>query len=240
MFHNEVDYPCAVTSADDEGLHAGFAWCADHMEDGDHITVWTHLKSNLSNNALLERFVSSSRAVDHVTARGGAFIRRAGPVLMAWPDPNDIAEFTGSNGNSIRALCVVSWNDDKLRPWVSAARPELLGTTDPWQELTPALDPVVEEGMKSLTMTINHNNTIAAGYEKDDVVSTLLALHDAGYTLDGPALAGWAVAHGWTSNNPAHLEKYVAMINRGSRPKARRTVRADYIDYLRAKVEDAD
>jgi hypothetical protein len=37
---------------------------------------------------------------------------------------------------------------------------------------------VVLEAMKSLTLTVNHNNTIQAGFEKDQGVRTLLALHD--------------------------------------------------------------
>lgn len=121
---------------------------------------------------------------------------------------------------------------------MSAVKPELLGDTEAWLEQTPPLDPVVEEGLKSLTLTINHNDTIAAGYEKDDVVSVLLVLHDAGYELDGPALAAWAIAHGWTGRNPAQLEKYVSAINRGSRPRTRRGIREDYIDYLRAQAAD--
>lgn len=239
MFHHEADYPTAVTSQDDAGVRAGIRWCADRREPGDRLTVWTHLKGNLGNNRLLAQLVSQNAWVDHVTARGGAFLKHRGPVLMAWADPNDIAQFTGRNGISITALCVVTWNEAKLRPWVSVAQPELLGDTTAWQTTAPPLDPVVEEGMKSLTMTINHNNTIAAGYEKDDVVSTLLALHDAGYPLDGPALAAWAVAHGWTGRNPTHLEKYVAAINAGSRPRIRREIRPDYIDVLRTRAAEA-
>lgn len=238
MFHHEADYPIAVTSSDNQGLEEGFAWCAQHMEDGDRVTVWTHLKSNLGNDALLEQFVEGHREVDHVTARGGAYMSRPGPVLMAWADPNDVAEFVRTNGNRIRALCVVSWNEKKLRPWVSAVRPELLGDTSAWERTTPGLDPVVEEGMEVVTRTMNHNNTISAGYEKDEVVSTLLALHDAGYRLNGPALAGWAIAHGWTGRNPAHLEKYVAAINEGSRPRTSRAAQPDYVDYLRSKAAE--
>lgn len=239
MFHHEADYPIAVASPDDVGLVAAIDWCIDHMEDGDHIAVWTALRSNLVNNQTLKRFVDNYSNVDHVVARGGAYLRETGPVLMAWADPDEIAEFTGSNGHSIRALCVVSWNQDKLRPWVSAAHPELLGDASAWMTLSPALDPVVEAAMQSVTRTINHNNTIAAGYEKDDVVSTLLALHDASYALDAAGMAGWAVANGWRGGNPAHLEEYIKRINNGSRPRTRRSIRPDYIDGLRAKVAEA-
>lgn len=68
-------------------------------------------------------------------------------------------------------------------------------------------------------------------------MSTLLALHDASYALDGPAMAGWAVAHGWTSDNPTLLEKYVAAINKGSRPRVRRALDANLIDYLRSRAD---
>ncbi len=44
--------------------------------------------------------------------------------------------------------------------------------------------------LKGLTLTVNHNNTIAAGYEKDTVVSALLALHDASIPMDGEAVQG--------------------------------------------------
>lgn len=239
MFEREAHFPLAITSMDDEGLVAGLRWCRGHLTDGERLTVWTRLKSNLGNNQLLNQFVARTQGVEHVTARGGALVRRRGSVLMAWPDPGDIAEFAGSSTNFITALCVVAWNEDLLRPWVTFARPELLGDTSAWDVPTPGLDPVVEEGMKNLTRTINHSNTIAGGYEKDDVVSTLLALHDAGYLLDGTALVGWAVAHGWTGNNPALLGKYVTSINKGSRPQVLGRFKPNLIDYLQGEARKA-
>jgi hypothetical protein len=46
-----------------------------------------------------------------------------------------------------------------------------------WDDLTPELDPIVVEAMKGFTLSINHNNTIAAGFEKDIVVSGLPSCH---------------------------------------------------------------
>ena len=238
MFHQEVTYPLAVTSPDPQGLKAGIEWCASHIDRGDRLTVWTHLKSNLDNSDILEKLVKGHPNVDHVAARGGGHARGRGPVLMAWPDPADIADFTSWNSAHITALCVIAWNPDKLRPWVSEAGAALLGDTSAWDVRTPQLDPVVLAAMESITLTINHGNTIAAGYDKDDVVSGLLALHDAGYRLDGPALAGWAVAHGWKGRNPELLEKYVQDINRGSRPRVRRGQQPGLIDYFRAKAAE--
>lgn len=239
MFEQHTDFPVAVTSSDDDGLRAGMRWCAQHMRERDVITVWTHLKSNLRNNRQLEQFVNSRRDVEHVTARGGAYMRHEGPVLMAWADPGDIAEFVRGNGNTIKALCVVSWVEAKLRPWVTEVRPELLGDISAWDVLTPRLDPIVEEAMKDLTLAINHNNTISAGYEKDDVVSALLVLHDAGYQLDGAAMASWAIAHGWSGRNPSRLETFAQDINLGRRPRVQRELQPDYVAYLRAKVNGA-
>jgi len=159
---------------------------------------------------------------------------------MAWPDPSDISEFTSWNSNRITALCVIAWNQEKLRPWVSEAHPELLGDISAWRMRTRQLDPVIVAAMESITLSINHNNTIAAGYDKDDVVSGLLALHDAGHRLNGPALAGWAVAHGWRGKNPELLEKYVQAINRGSRPRTRRGARPGLIDHFRAKAAEKE
>ncbi|WP_141206174.1 hypothetical protein [Streptomyces griseorubiginosus] len=185
MFEHDVHFPWAVASNDTEGLDAAIDWCCERMEDGDTLTVWTSLKSNLQNCSELEQLVSRHSNVEHVTGRGGGFIRGNGPVLMAWPNMADIGKLVQYGGHRIRALCVITWNEDEIRPWVAAVGPSVLGDCSAWEELTPELDPVVVEALKSLTKTINHNNTISAGYEKDMVVSSLLALHGAGIPMDG-------------------------------------------------------
>ncbi|GAB1813370.1 hypothetical protein [Mycobacterium sp. MUNTM1] len=236
MFDDEVDYPTAVASYDDHGVAEAIRWCASHMEKGDTLTIWTKLKSNLRNCNALDRLVSSHSDVEHVTGRGGGYLPGHGAVLMAWPDMDDIGELVRFSSHMIRGLCVITWNADRIRPWVTQMRPDILGDGSEWENVTPELDPVVIEAMKSLTLTINHNNTIAAGYEKDDVVGVLLALRDAGISMDGDAMQGWALAHGWSGKNPALLAKYVEDINRGKRPRCNRLIRSDYIDHLRERV----
>ncbi|MEW2211184.1 hypothetical protein AB0895_01835 [Streptomyces globisporus] len=238
MFDRDVTYPCAVASYDAEGVGAAIDWCCERMEDGDTLTVWTSLKSNLSNCSELEQLVSRHSNVEHITGRGGGFIRGNGPVLMAWPDMADIGKLAQYGGHHIRALCVITWNEDEIRPWVTAVRPSILGDRSAWEELTPELDPVVVEALKSLTLTVNHNNTISAGYEKDMVVTCLLALHDAGIPMDAEAMQGWALAHGWSGKNPERLAKYVEDINAGKRPRCRPMLRPDYVDSLRCRAAD--
>ncbi|MET8908223.1 hypothetical protein [Micromonospora sp. NPDC004551] len=236
MFDRDVDYPTAVASYDDAGVDAAIDWCCEHMEGGDTLTVWTSLKSNLQNCSQLAHLVRQHSNVEHATGRGGGFIRGKGPVLMAWPDMDDIGKLVQYGGHRIRALCVIAWNDDAIRPWVSAMKPTVLGDGSAWELRTPDLDPVVAEAMSSLTRTVNHNNTISAGFEKDMVVSTLLALHDAGFRMDGEAMQGWALANGWSGKNPERLARYVEDINAGKRPRCRQVLRADYVDSLRRRA----
>jgi len=139
-------------------------------------------------------------------------------------------------GNGIRSICVITWDADEIRPWVTAMKPDILGDGSDWESLSPNLDPIVEEALKSLTLTINHNNTIVAGYEKESVVSVLLALRDARIPMDADAMQGWVLAHGWSGKNPERLAQYVRDINGGKRPRAKQVLRAGYVDRLRQRV----
>ena len=158
---------------------------------------------------------------------------------MAWPDMGDIGKLMRSS-HRLRALCVITWNENAIRPWVSAVRPTVLGDGSAWEDVTPELDPLVVEAMKGLTATVNHSNTITAGFEKDMVVSALLALHRAGIPMDGKAMQGWALAHGWSGENPEQLGNYVRDINTGKRPRCRPVLREDYVEHLRRRVADGE
>lgn len=240
MFNRQADFPKAIASYDDEGVSAAVDWCYAHMEDGDTLTVWTSLKSNLQNCSQLERLVTRHSNVKHVTGRGGGSVNDKGSVLMTWVDMDDIGKLVRYSSQKIRSLCVIAWDDDAIRPWVSAVKPTVLGDGSAWEDLTPELDLVAVEAMKSLTQTVNHNNTISASFEKDKVVSTLLALHDAGIPMDGKAIQGWALANGWSGQNPERLAKYVEDINAGKRPRCNRVLRAGYIDELRRRVMNGE
>ena len=135
MFEQEPDYPVAVASYDDEGLTAAIEWCVGHLNEGDTLTVWTSLKSNLSNCRPLELLVQKYSDVEHITGRGGRSVRHKGPVLMAWAGVKDIAKLVDFGHHRITALCVISWNEEWLKPWVAATSPTLLGDTSIWGEL---------------------------------------------------------------------------------------------------------
>jgi hypothetical protein len=188
MFSSTTDWPKAIASHDENGMDTAIAWCVEHLGEGETLTVWTHLKSNLANNNVLDQLVARHSNVQHVTRRGGGGLRQPGPVLMAWANMDDIADLLRFGANHVTALAVVTWDDEALRPWVAAAAPAILGDPSPWTDLVVALDPLVAAALDDLTNSINHNNTISGGYEKEDVVSTLLSLHDAEIALNPEAM----------------------------------------------------
>lgn len=240
MFSRNAEYPTAVASNDDEGVRAAMAWVAQHARAGETISVWTHLKSNLRNRPLLESFVQRYRNVEHITGRGGGLPVGTGPVLMAWPDMEDIGELARFS-NGVTALCVISWND-RLRPWVAATKPTILGDGSAWEDdgSEADLDPILVEALEGLTLTVNHNNTISAGFEKDQVVGVLLALYKARIPMDPDAVHGWALANGWSGKNPERLAQYVRDINDGKRPRTRSVIRPDYIETLKRRAAEKD
>ena len=218
MFDRTAEYPRAIADGTDEGLKEGFDWCVERMEDGDTLTLFVAQKSVLSHSRLPNQWLSQYSDVQVETARGFVHVKR-GPVLALWPSAQGLGALL-DGVPSVTALCVASWNQDEIGPWVAAAQPELLSTAGDWAG-TPVVElhPDVESEMASVTRIINHNNTISAGFEKDVVVKALLRLHDAGHRFDGRELEGWALANGWSGKNPAKLAKYADEINGGKRPR---------------------
>jgi hypothetical protein len=134
VFDTAIDYPIAIASYDDHGVQAAIDWSCQHLEDDDVLKVWTYSKGNLRNCSTLDQLVARHSNVEHVTGRGGGYVRGTGPVLMAWADMGDIGELLRSCNREIRSLCVISFDDDALRPWVAEVRP-----TIPWRQLPMAI-----------------------------------------------------------------------------------------------------
>jgi hypothetical protein len=96
MFDRDVNYPTAVASYDDDGVTAAIDWCVEHMQNGDTLSVWTSLKSNLRNCRQLADLVQRHSDVAHITGRGSRGPAGSGPVLMAWADMDGIGDSYGS------------------------------------------------------------------------------------------------------------------------------------------------
>jgi len=232
VFESKTDYPCAVTDQTDDGIRAGVRWCKQRA-DGKRVTLWVHQKRVLSNNKLLGE-LAKLPWVNAITARGGGLVP-GGVVLAAYPDLSDISEIQRAS-DRITALCVVEWNIKEIKPWVIAIKPEILAAATSYDERELPIDPVVLAAMQDLTGMVGHGNTIAGGFDKELVVSALLALNKSGYKLDAHVLQGWAVANGWRGGNPEQLTKYINAINAGNRPRARSALRDDYVQHLERKL----
>lgn len=241
MFEKEHDYPCAVTnssSGDPTAVALAFRWVRQHKQPGQKILLWTPLKSNIRNDRLVEAI---SREPDVVvgTSRGRTSSGwYEGPVLGMWQYTEDLAKMPFGRPT---AMCIVPWVPERLAGWVRAVDAEILGDGRDWQTDAPqdqTLDPVVVRGLESMTLVINHSNTIKAGYEKRDVVSILLALRDAGYDLPAEEIQSWALGHGWRAKNANDLADYCNQINRGSRPRFTGTaaLRPDIVALWRGEV----
>lgn len=219
MFESSASYPCAIADGTDEGLQEGFDWCAERMDEGHRLTLYVAVNSSSSNSPLINEWLRRYSDVELATARGFPMVSR-GPVLALWPSAQGLGKLLDRRG-ALTALCVASWNHAEMEPWVAAAHPDILDSAQEEWGSTPhtQLHPDVEEEMLAVTRLINHNNTISGGFEKAVVVKALLRLHDAGHSLDGPRLQGWALARGWGGDNPAKLASYATQINAGTRPR---------------------
>lgn len=241
MFENEHDYPCAVTNSsagDSTAIGLAFHWVRQRKQPGQKILLWTPQKSNISHNRQVEAISREPDVVVVGTSRGrNSSGWYEGPVLGMWHDTEDLAKIPIGRP---AAMCIVPWVPERLAAWVRAVDAEILGDGRDWQTDTPAenLDPVVVRGLESMTLIINHSNMIKAGYEKRDVVSILLALHDAGYDLPAEAIHTWALGHGWHAQNANHLTDYCNQINRGSRPRFRgaSALRSDIVAVWRNEL----
>ena len=228
MFERPIDYPCAIADQTKEGAQAALRWARQHTGAGQMLTLWVAQRGILNNNEFLKE-QSKRDGVDLMIAVGKDVHRVNGPVLAMYPDAEDLAYTAGAEG--VTALAVVRWTDP-LDTWAAEVGAEVIGSMGDdgeddsvdWFviEPEPPLVPEVIAELERVTVSINRNNTISAGYEKSQVVRPLLRLHDEGIILPPKKMAEWAVAHGWRCDNPKELISLAKKINRGVRPRCQR------------------
>lgn len=223
MFERKLDYPCAIADQTDEGMAAALDWLLNQQKEDEELTLWVPLKSILRNNEFL---IKLARYKDLRIVAKDEVHRANGPVLAMYPDVENLAYITAAVG--VSALAVVQWTD-QFETWAKEVNAEVLHKLDLEDDLSdygeglePELVVEVIEGLERITRTINHNNTIAGGHEKDATVRILLELHDQGFALPPKRMAEWAIAHGWQHDNPKELINWVKKINSGSRPRTSR------------------
>ena len=226
MYTRTIDYPCAIADHTEEGVKAALRWALQHVGAGQVLTLWVMQKGILNKNKFLPDLLKDAD-VDLAIAVGKDVYRVNGPVLAMYPLADELAYPAGAEG--VMALAVVRWSDP-LDTWAAEVKAEVIHSIDSSGSDTfelsgitpePALVPEVIAGLKQMTILINHNNTIAAGYERDQVVKVLRQLKRDGYDLPAKRMAEWAVANGWTHGNPKELIKLVRKANDGVRLRYR-------------------
>ena len=217
-----IDYPCAIAVFTDEGVAAALQWARQHVGVGQILTVWVMQRGILNDNRFLRDLLK-----DEGIAAGKDVYRVNGPVLAMYADAENLAYPAGAVG--LTALAVVA-SPHELDTWAEEVKAEVIHSIDSNGSDTfelsgitpePALVPEVIAGLKQITTLINHNNTIAAGYERDQVVKVLRQLKRDGYDLPAKRMAEWAVANGWRHGNPKELIKLVRKANDGVRLRYR-------------------
>lgn len=217
MFEVTRDYPTALAAdpkQPDLALRTAFQWVlTKQREVGGSILVFAPAKQNIDRNTMLAEFCRRA-GVQVATWRKGAWGWGGGPVLAAWPSRDKLAEIADHHG--IRALCVVPWADGEVDAWATVANPELLlGAEQP--AARTVTDLVVVEGMKSLTLMVNHSNHLAGALDKRDAVAVLTTLHRGGHRLDPDAIYAWALANGWPGQGAERLREMGHKISSGVR-----------------------
>lgn len=225
MFARMIDYPCAIADHTEEGAKVALRWARQHVHAGQMLTLWVMQRGILNRTEFLQD-LSKHEGVDLEIAVGKDVHRVNGPVLAMYPDAENLAYPAGARG--VTALAVVQWSSP-LETWAREVNAEVVHTFEPVVDpgSLPGLEPEAEltptivDALERITQMINHNNTIAAGRDKRDVVRPLLRLHDEGIILPPKKMAEWAVAHGWRRGNPKELIDLAKKINKGVRPRCK-------------------
>ncbi|MDP3713796.1 MAG: hypothetical protein Q8R60_15075 [Mycobacteriales bacterium] len=240
MFERVRDMPRAIVAhkADDPLAYERAAqWTLAHSQRlGGHPLLYAPGKRNFQDEPVL---VSMSKRVTVATWKTLSNARwGGGPVLAAWPTQKHLADIDGDRRTS--ALCVLSWAPTDTAAWASAHQPERLSPGAPADPPPTIADPVVVEGMKTLTVLVNHANNLAGAMDRRDAVNVLLTLHDAGHQAEPDELYAWALANGWPAGGATRLKEFAVQIAGGHRPRVDRgALRPDILEVWRREATGA-
>jgi hypothetical protein len=128
------------------------------------------------------------------------------PVLAGWPATDELAEL--ADDHRVSALCVIPHGTlDEVAAWAAATAAIQLGNEPAPLPAPPRLDPVVVQGLETLTGMVNHANQLAGTFDRRDAVAVLTTLHRAGYALVPAAVYAWALAHDWPARGAQRLRE---------------------------------
>ncbi len=212
MFEKERDYPTAFIRNSAPDAHAtAVRWVVNQAKIvGGMPLLYAPGRRNYADNPLLSAF--AKRHASRTWKSGWDAKWSSGPVLAAWPDQKHLGEIADSGG--VRALCVLSWNDSDVAPWVAASgatnlEPAAAGLT------VPELDPVVKCALEDLGHRVNHANNLAGSHDQADAKTWFRVLKNAGLPIQPDALYAQALADGWPSRGAERLREMAAKVAAG-------------------------
>jgi hypothetical protein len=101
-----------------------------------------------------------------------------------------------------------------------------------WETLGGGIsDPVVVEGLQTLTDIINVTTLYANAVGRDRASELLSTLHDRGHAVDPESAREWAMARGWSARAAGQLADLAQQISAGKRLRIKRpALRADILE----------
>jgi hypothetical protein len=225
MLEKGREYPAAITlplSSDPGALGHAVTWIAmQDRELGCVPLLYAPGKRNLEYDPAVSRVAKAMAVATWRTL--GSLHWGGGVVLALWPDREHLGVI--ADDRRTRALVVIPDDDQEAAPWATAVNAVYLGA-----QAAPAagpagagrpvrLDPVVVQGLLTLTMLVNHGNNLAGTADHRDAVAVLLTLHDGGYALPADQVYEWALVNGWPSRGAGRLSELAGKIAKGTRPR---------------------
>ncbi len=212
---NGRDYPAALAGGPEhgeQGLLDAIGWVLAQGEVlGGTVYIFAPGVANVRDNRILGRFAKTPGVVTGTWKSGGAW--SGGPVLAAWPSRDKLGEI--ADDHRTHALVVVPWDAGAVDAWAAAVAPERLGSAAHTDVAIPELDPVVIEGLKHLTLVVNHANNLAGSMDKRDAIGVLRLLRKGGYRLPPEPIYAWALANGWPARGAERLRELAQKFEAG-------------------------
>lgn len=213
----EIPRAYAGSSAGDRSaIPRAVRWLSEQLESvGGQPLLYVPGRQHLNADTTLEQLARRiATATWRAQPRGGW---SGGPVIAAWPDRRHLAEIDDDARTA--ALCVIDWSEQDTAAWLAAFSPTLLAG-----QTTPTIasridDPVVAEGLKTLTAMVNHANNLSGAMDKRDAIDVLQRLHDGGHHVDPEAIYAWSLENGWNARGAERLREFSARISQGMRPR---------------------
>ena len=239
------NYPVAVTAssaADRNSVKAAVVWILQRAEEQDgQVLVYSPGRQNAGYDPVLSRLSQTSGVASETWQTLRRTRWRGGPVLAAWPDQKHLAEIAEDRRTS--ALCVVPWLEKDVDAWVRARSPQQLGGLATAASEKPLVsNPVVVQGLRTLSHSVNHANALAGSMDRRDAIAVLQTLDDGRYPLVAEDIYAWALANGWSASGADRLKELAARISAGHRPRLNgpNPFRRDILDVWKVEAAHED